>query len=373
MSQPFSLDAERGLVARLLIDPSQLSGLRLDPDDLHDPASRATFEAMQSLAERNVRIDAITVQQEAGRDLDLDVMQLTVAHHAPLSTYAEVIAKDAWRRRYLARTDALHNRAQAEDDVDVLLTDLRTVAIEMEEEANLLAADPGASFGVVDLEAHRQPPPAPLLSVLSPDGTTILYGDGGDGKGWVASKWAAELTRRGIKVAIIDFEQHPGEWAYRLGQFGIRPDEVVYVEPSSTLDKWATDRAARFLRSQNVEFLMIDSAMYASNVDDPYSPSGALAYGRARRNLDNLPALLLAHTSGGVDKVFGSVYWRNESRLVWRLNKDSNRQRYLEGRKANNYPDLEGKKLIVEFDEERGILNLHEHGKPWSPQREDDF
>ncbi len=123
------------------------------------------------------------------------------------------------------------------------------------------------------------------------------------------------------------------------------------------------------LRSEGVEFLVIDSAMYASDVEDPYSPNGALAYGRARRRLNNLPALLLAHTTGNTDKVFGSVFWRNESRIVWRLNKDyMTRARHMECRKANGYSWLEGRKLNVEFSEEHGILNLHEHGKPWSPE-----
>jgi len=212
---------------------------------------------------------------------------------------------------------------------------------------------------------HREAPPPPYLGVLSPHGTTILYGDGGDGKGTVAARLIVKLVEQGIKPAIIDFEMQPQEWGFRLAQFGIDPDLVPYFAPPTTMDRWATTDTAQLLKSEGVGYLVIDSAMYASDSEDPYAPNSALAYGRARKRLNNLPTLLLAHITGGADKVFGSVFWKNECRISWRLNKEHDLRRHLVCKKANGYPWLEGRKLYVEYDAEGGVLELHEHGKPW--------
>lgn len=362
---PWSAEAESVLLARLLVDSSQVSTVAasLQPEDFYSSNNRAIFEAMLRLSKEGTRIDLTTVRDESGLgdDLEIPVLSLTAAHHAPLDTYAGLIRRDAFRRRYIADLSRLAARAQHEDDPQVLMSALQENASRLAE-----GVDVADVLGRVNLDEHQVDPPPPFLGVLSPQGTTILYGDGGDGKGWVAAKLTAALDR---KVAIIDFEMQPTEWAYRLGKFGVSLDDVLYFSPPTTMDRWATEESARMLRQEGVEFLVIDSAMYASDVEDPYSPNGALAYGRARRRLNNLPALLLAHTTGGADKVFGSVFWRNESRIVWRLNKSrEDRSRHLECRKANGYSWLEGRRLNVEFNEQQGVLNLHPHGQHWSPE-----
>ncbi len=360
---PWSPDAEQALITRLLIDPSQVSSIKqtLPPDAFYGGDHRAVYEAMIRLADDGRLIDLVTVRDESGLgdELDMSVLSLTQAHHAPLDTYANLIRRDAFRRHYINRLSGLATRAHREDDPQVLIAALQESTSILSEEV-----EPNDALGKISLSEQRGEPEPPWLGVLSPQGTTVLYGDGGDGKGWVAAKWAAMLERR---VAILDFEMQPKEWAYRLDKFGVSLDDVLYFAPATTMERWATDETARRLRQEGVEFLIVDSAMYASDVEDPYSPNGALAYGRARRRLNNLPALLLAHTTGGQDKVFGSVFWRNESRIVWRLNKDrATRQRHIECRKANGYSALEGQRFEIEFNEERGILNLHPYGHPWA-------
>ena len=104
---------------------------------------------------------------------------------------------------------------------------------------------------------------------------------------------------------------------------------------------------------------MVDSALYLIESDDPYSPNSALGYGRARRRLNNLPALLLAHVPGGADKIFGSIVWKAECRISWRLSRDFvTRRRTITCRKANGYSNLEGTELTVHFDEANGELEL---------------
>lgn len=360
---PWSPDAEQALIARLLIDPSQVSSLKqtLAPDAFYGGDHRAVYEAMIRLVDEGRRIDLVTVRDESGLgdELEIPVLSLTQAHHAPLDTYANLIRRDAFRRHFIRRMEGLATRAHREDDPQVLIGALQEATGALAEEV-----EPNDLLGRVDLKEHTTELEPPLLGILSPHGTTVVYGDGGDGKGWVAARLATELDR---KVAILDFEVQPQEWAYRLSRFGVSFDNVLYFAPPTTMDRWATEETARMLRSEGVGFLVVDSAMYASDTDDPYSPNGALAYGRARRRLNNLPALLLAHTTGSQDKIFSSVFWRNESRIVWRLNKDRDtRQRHLICRKANGYSYLEGQRFEIEFNEQRGILNLHEYGQPWS-------
>ena len=363
MNQPASIEAESALIARLLVDQSALPTLTstLSPEAFYDPDMAAMYAAMVKLSDEGKPIDVVTLRDEIGHKVSPPVLSLTPGHHAPLEAYVESIKKEAFRRQYLDRLASLASLAQRESDPARLLSSLQDGAARL-----ALGIEVKESLGRINLEEHRQPPEPPWGGVVSPSGTTVVYGDGGDGKGWVVARLISLLQK---KVAILDFEMQPQEWGYRLDKFGINLRDVPYFSPATTFDKWATESAAKSLREAGVEYLVVDSAMYASNVDDPYSPNGALAYGRARRRLDNLPALLLAHTTGNVDKIFGSVYWKNECRIAWRLNKDFvSRQRNMECRKANGYSWLEGKRFEIEFNEDRGILNLHEHGKPWHPQ-----
>lgn len=361
MSLPHDVATERAMVARLLLDPSQIALVAdsLSAEDFYWQDTREVYRAMTTLSNQGRPVDIVTIREAAGDSklLDFNILDLTRGHNAPIEEYAAIVRNLSVRRQVIeAARDVISAASEGSPD---RMTDAAEIAFEL---ASSTAHDD--TLGLVNLDAYRVPPPPPVLGVLSPEGTTVLYGDGGDGKGWVAAKWAAQLD---VKVAIIDFENHPNEWAYRLDKFGLK--DVLYVSPPITLERWANDRAARLLRNAGVGFLIVDSAMYASNIDDPYSPASALAYKRARSRLGNLPAVLLAHTTGGQDKVYGSVFWRNEARIVWRLSKDLiSRQRSLECRKANNYQELEGRKFHIEFSEEQGILNLHEHGHPWSPQ-----
>jgi hypothetical protein len=351
---PANIEVEAALVSRLLLDPSQVPVISssLTPDDFYSPSYRGAYAAMQRLSRAGKSIDLTTIRSEADNFLlDLPVMEITAIHQAPLADYARIIRDLAIRRRII--------EAAQSGDVGRI--------VEAAELASELTTRTD-SLGLVDLQQFRVPPPPPLLGVLAPEGTTVLYGEGGDGKGWIAAKLASQLDTR---VAILDFEAHPNEWAYRLDKFGNQ--DVLYVSPPVTMERWADDRAANLLRSEKIGYLIVDSAMYASNVEDPYSPASAMSYKRSRSRLGNLPALLLAHTAKGQNSVFGSVFWANEARITWHLTRDFLGRRTIECRKANSYGTLEGAKLVIEFDEQRGILNLHEHGRAWTPEPVTEF
>jgi hypothetical protein len=318
MSLPHDAAAERALVARLLLDPAQIPVLadRLSAEDFYSQDARAAYRAMSSLSSQGRSVDLVTIREEVGDNslLNVSILDLTHGHTAPVEEYASIVRNLSVRRQVIeAARDVISAANEGSPD---RMTDAAEIAFEL---ASSTAHDD--TLGLVDLAAYRMAPPPPLLGVLSPEGTTVLYGDGGDGKGWVAAKWASQLD---AKVAIIDFENHPNEWAYRLDKFGMT--DTLYVSPPVTLERWANERAARLLRNAKIGFLVIDSAMYASNVEDPYSPQSAMAYKRARSRLDNLPTILLAHTTGGQDKVFGCYSTDTEvlTRRGWLRHADMN-------------------------------------------------
>ena len=347
-------EAEAAIINSLVLDPSQVPAVfDMDAGDFTSLAYAHAFRTILRLYGANKPIDILTLKHEG---VEIDPIEL-IGQHAPAAEYMALVQQAAYRRRIMGAAGEIAIAAEYGNSERMVETTAKAADL-------ALATAKPVEIGKVDLSQYRSRPPTPLLGWLAPEGTTVLYGEGGDGKGWIAARVASTLS---MKVAILDFENHPNEWAYRLDTFGVSLDDVAYFNPPTTMERWADERTARLLKAEGIGFIIVDSAMYASNVDDPYSPQSAMGYKRARTRLGNPPALLLAHTSKAQDGIFGSVFWRNEARVVWRLHKDfQTKIRSLECRKANNYRDLEGKKFTVEFDEPNGILNLHEQGMPWS-------
>lgn len=352
-------EAEAALIHALVLDPGQvLSVSDLDREDFSSPAQADAYVAILQLVQDNKIVDVLALKRMG---IEIDPVEIA-GRYSPAIEYATLIREASYRRRVMEAASTIAHGAETADEDELIALVEEAVSGIRERKAKT------ASMGVLPLADYRNAPPSPLLGVLSPEGTTILYGDGGDGKGWIAASLIGDLLKQGIKTAILDFEAHPNEWAYRLDKLGVPVEQVLYVQPSGTMVRWANPYTARLLRSEDVGMLVVDSAMYASNADDPYSPQSAMQYKRARSMLGNLPVLLLAHTPKGGDSIFGSAFWRNEARITWHLRKDfMTRQRHLECKKSNSYGYLEGSKMAVEFDEDRGICILHPHGQPWSP------
>lgn len=354
-------EAEAALIHALVIDPSQLDGIDLDASDFASPAQGRAFKIIRKLVEVGKPVDVLTLRNLG---VEIDTTELA-GRTAQASVYADMISHAAYRRRVAEAAQDIARSAEWGDQ-QTLYESVLKASEAVKNEGR------GDDIGVLDLTGYRSSPPAPYMGVIAPEGTTVLYGEGGDGKGWIAAAMIRGLLQSSIKTAILDFENHPSEWAYRLDRLGVPLHQVVYVQPVGTMDKWANARAAAMLKDMAVDFLVVDSAMYASNIDDPFSPNGAMAFKQARLRLGNMPALLLAHTAKGADSIYGSVFWRNEARLTWHLRREQTGQRTMLCRKANAYPSLEGKKLSVEFDESMGVLNLHPVGTPWTPQPKPD-
>jgi hypothetical protein len=354
-------EAEAALVHSLIVNPEQAMDVAdLQPEDFTSHDYAKAYGLILKMLANDQPVDILTLKNEG-----ITVEAYEVAgQHAPATEYAAMIRDAAYRRKVVNAADGIAHAAELGGEAAMV------AAVEEAAEVVRERKRDGSEVGMLDLSQFRMGPPPPFLGWVAPEGTTILYGDGGDGKGWIAASAIRGLAKQGIKTAILDFENHPSEWAYRLDKLGLPLNEVVYIQPGKYMVNWADAKTANMLHEAGVQFLVVDSATYASSTDDPYSPQTAMNFKQARLRLGNLPTLLLAHNSkSSSSSIYGSVFWRNEARLTWNLKRDYNtNERTIVCMKANAYPNLEGKVKQVEFNEEIGVLNLHDEGQPWTPQ-----
>lgn len=106
--------------------------------------------------------------------------------------------------------------------------------------------------------------PAPLrLGRLDPDDHTILFGDGGAGKGVVSAWWAARLSQEGETILIVDYERHARfEWRPRVAAFGGDLTRVYIAQPDKAIWDIASDLAAA-AEAIEATWLFVDSVGYA--------------------------------------------------------------------------------------------------------------
>ena len=107
-TQVHDVEAERGLLGALIIDPRRLGEVegRLQPDDFYDPQHRKIFGAMLAIPDR-AAIDAITIQGRLSATGELDPavaerlrgIEESALSAANLEHYADLVADKALRRR----------------------------------------------------------------------------------------------------------------------------------------------------------------------------------------------------------------------------------------------------------------------------------
>ena len=190
-------------------------------------------------------------------------------------------------------------------------------------------------------ELDRSPAPPLLLDRLDPLGPTITYGPGGIGKGVLAASWAARLRQEGQKVLILDYEDHPEEWARRV--YGLAGDAAMDILHVPALREWGgaiwthAESVREFVEAEGITYLIIDSAVMACAGTDPSSPDAPTMYSSGLQVI-GVPSLTLAHVNRAHDAryPFGSVFWHNLARITWSLMPKGD-ERILVGRKHNNY------------------------------------
>ena len=196
----------------------------------------------------------------------------------------------------------------------------------------------------------RDPPPPLLIDRLDPNGHTILYGEGGVGKGTTASYWITQLVAAGHHVLVLDYEDHPDEWSRRVwalaGQDAV--DGVTHVSPHSTAWNGPSgaiwdhqDEIKKLAEACGAAFIVIDSIIPAcAGVDVSSGATDAPSRYVAALQHIGLPVLSIAHVTkeGSLKYPFGSVFWHNLARFTWSLSKaPSGDTTVLTNRKHNNY------------------------------------
>ncbi|MEP7082885.1 MAG: AAA family ATPase [Chloroflexota bacterium] len=202
---------------------------------------------------------------------------------------------------------------------------------------------PGDALVAIPLvEVERRDPEPLLLGRLDPQDHTVLFGDGGTGKGVVAAWWAARLTVEDPRavVLVLDYERHARfEWRPRVEAFGGDMRRVLIAQPEEPIWDVVEDVEAEATR-QGATYLIVDSASYATGDAEIEKSTTATRYSRAVSAI-GLPVLSLAHTTkqdADPKHPFGSVFWSNGARVtigVARKAEAPDSPRVLKNKKTN--------------------------------------
>lgn len=188
-----------------------------------------------------------------------------------------------------------------------------------------IAADRAGSPSVILSDVPR-PDPEKRLDVeglgLLADHPTILFGDGGTFKSYLALWAAGKLAQRGIAVGYFDWELSAPDHRDRLERlFGKDMPVVCYARCARPL-VYEAERLRRIVRDEGLEFIVCDSVAFASD-GAPENAEVAGRYFQALRQLGVVGSLHVAHVTKAIDgadlKPFGSAFWHNGARLTWNV------------------------------------------------------
>lgn len=186
---------------------------------------------------------------------------------------------------------------------------------------------------------------AMLADHIHPTDHTILFGDGGTGKGAIAAQLVADLSRgkgaaEPLKILILDYEAHARhEWRKRVPHFGGWMKHVWIVQPTEPI--WDIAQQVReVIEEHGINLVVVDSITYACVGEEVEKSATAAKYTVAISHLQR-PVLSLAHTTKtdlGAKHPFGSIFWSNGARVTINVRVDGplyNDPRVVECKKTN--------------------------------------
>jgi hypothetical protein len=147
---------------------------------------------------------------------------------------------------------------------------------------------------------------------------TILFGDGGAAKSYLALYLAGLLAESGLSVALFDWELGGEDHRIRLERlFPEGMPRIIYARCERPL-AYETDRLRRIVRDEGIHFAVFDSVAFACD-GPPEAAEIAGRYFRAVRQI-GVGSLHLAHVSRAENadqRPFGSAFWHNGGRATW--------------------------------------------------------
>jgi hypothetical protein len=147
---------------------------------------------------------------------------------------------------------------------------------------------------------------------------TIMFGDGGTCKSYLAMLLAGRMAETGMPVAYFDWELSGEDHRDRLERlFGDRMPRIYYARCERPL-VYEVDRLRRIVSANAIQFAVFDSVAFAAD-GPPESAEIAGKYFRAVRQIGG-GSLHIAHITKGENgdkKPFGSAFWHNGARSTW--------------------------------------------------------
>jgi len=277
-----------------------------------------------------------------------------------VSTTTVTITSEQSRTRF---ANAIHRRVNLEGYPWTAIVDelsLRIMeAVRTGSEASLLCDGEEEDDSVSFVEVTGATLPFTLPS--------ILFGDGGSFKSYLALLWAVEVANAGHPVLYIDWEMRKSVHAERAKLLRVDDNEAKaklhYVKAEMPIVQEAA-ALRRHIVKHKIQYAVLDSVGFAC--DGPIEDSvTANRYFRAVSKL-GIGTLHLAHVSKAQQEKeqprspFGSSFWHNQSRCTWHLRaesgEDGNVQLELAQRKNNIGRLRDPVPMAVEFHHDRTII-----------------
>jgi hypothetical protein len=194
------------------------------------------------------------------------------------------------------------------------------------------------------------------------DHPTILFGDGGAAKSYLALYIAGTIASNtaGTKILFADWEFEPEAHRDRLQRLfgsGMPRERLHYVRCSQPLVN-EVGRLQKHILEQNITYMILDSITFSLN-GPPESAEVAAGFFRSLRML-NVGSLSLAHQTKGGDNsdktVFGSAFYNNGARSVWHVRRNDDEgadsstvELALSHRKSNTGQRLSTRGIKLDF------------------------
>jgi replicative DNA helicase len=304
--QLWSNEAEQAVLGCLLIEPKVLDELDgLSAADFYAERHRIVFDTVQSMCQKGLGIDALTVYAALGDKADeigglayLTQCLNTVYSSAQAREYARVVREKRIRRDMLRIATRLGAAAKSDMAPDTAISEIQASLMELAvssdqegfEHLGLVMMDHWeqlyqgrkASAGAVRTGLK---PLDGVLGGLHPSDLVILAARPSVGKSALAVQIAYEAAKADRKVGIISLEMSPGqicerlvcgiagldsqklrvrmfsekEWEQAFGTMAQIAPLPLYVEKSATLTpSQALSRARRLKVKHGLDLLIVD-------------------------------------------------------------------------------------------------------------------